>query len=330
MLYCAAILASPCQSAFGADVVPFATANMNPFMVMYGSPRPQSAQIEGQGQLRSDVTFTLANNSITAETPAESIVLDGESYLLSLGMSYGYAQRWAFGVSVPFVYHSEGFLDNFIEDWHKVFGLDNGRRASFSPNKLNYSYSAGGESEYAVTDNQGGLGDVVFGAKYAVIGGEESDRHVALALEVKAPTGDPDKLTGSGATDVALSLHANDRRLLSGISTALFGGAGIAFLGDGDVLAQAQEDMGYSAYFGGAWRPLAALALTLQLNFQSAIYASDLKQLGTDALALHVGGSYFASKGTRFDFAIGENLYTDPTPDFLLYLGVAFNRDVGR
>lgn len=298
---------------------------MNPFMNMYGAPTPRPAKTTAADRLRSDLSVAIANNSIASATAAEDIVLDGESYTVALALRYGYSQRLEFAALIPLIYHSEGYLDNFIENWHDVFGLTNSRRNSLPSNALRYDYAADGVSRYAISHNQGGIGDLVLSAKYAAFANGADTRHLAYALDVKVPSGDPDELTGSGAVDTVLSLHADDAALLSSIHTTLFGGGGVAFLGNGEILPDKQEDTTYSAYLGGAWRLLPALTFNLQLNYQSAIYTSDLKQLGEDSLQLYVGGSYFTAGGTRVDFAIGENLYTDPTPDFLVYFSLSFD-----
>jgi hypothetical protein len=61
----------------------------------------------------------------------------------------------------------------------------------------------------------------------------------------------------------------------------------------------------------------------VQLDYQTAFYRSALAQLGKDSTQLYVGGSYLAESKLRYDFGLGENLYTDGTPDFLLYFSVS-------
>lgn len=317
-----ASLALPGQ-AIAADAAPFATVNMNPFMTMYGGAAPRTAVVTETSRVLYETGLTLANNSISATDGTEEIVLDGESYFVPLRASYGAGERWEVGATLPLIYHSSGHLDNFIEQWHRVFGLTNSRRDAFPSNQLDYRYRADGIERYAVTSDQGGIGDLTLHTKYAALTGTDGKPQVALAAEIKLPSGEPEKLTGSGAVDVALSVHGANSSLSSRMDISVFGGFGISILGDGEIIPERQENQVYSGYLGGGWRPWSTLTVKMQLNYTSALYDSEVEQLGGDSVQLYLGGSYVTRGGTRLDLAIGENLYTDPTPDFLIHFGLS-------
>ena len=67
-------------------------------------------------------------------------------------------------------------------------------------------------------------------------------RGLALRGTLKAPTGDPDKLTGSGGWDTSLYLEYTDSRLVPG-RLAITAAAGLVVLGDGELAPAQQENM---------------------------------------------------------------------------------------
>ena len=163
---------------------------------------------------------------------------------------------------------------------------------------------------------------MVFGLKYSNEKSRVGATRIAYRMDIKLPTGDADKLTGSGATDVALSIHAANTSLLRKNNITLYGGAGAVALGKGDILPDIQRDFVGNAYFGASWQTTPRLALIAQLSFQSSYYESDLKQLGANSFQLYMTAAYTAQDNIRYEFGFGENLATDTTPDFLLYFAV--------
>ena len=60
-----------------------------------------------------------------------------------------------------------------------------------------------------------------------------------MRFSVKLPTGDSEDMHGSGATDVALGLYAQDSTTMLGKALAYSGFAGVLALGEGRFRAQA-------------------------------------------------------------------------------------------
>jgi hypothetical protein len=139
---------------------------------------------------------------------------------------------------------------------------------------------------------------------------------VATWLTVKAPVGDADDLSGSGAVDVALSLAA-EAALAE--RWQVFGQMDIAWLGEGDVLTELQEDFAWSALAGVTWNAWRGLDLTVQFNANSSIFDVPDLDLAGDAVLVTFGGSYRTAGGWQFDFGVSEDIEVDASPD------VAFN-----
>src|SRR5690606_20243831 len=123
-----------------------------------------------------------------------------------LGLGYG----WEVGLVLPYLQHSGGGLDGFIENWHDVWNLPDGGRPQAPRDVLQYRYSRDGAVLLDVRESQSGLGDVQLQAAYQLW---QNDRSVAaLAATVKLPTGDAARLTGAGATatDITFAISTDD------------------------------------------------------------------------------------------------------------------------
>ena len=303
------------------QLLPAKIKNMNPFIIGYGAVIPDSPFLLQQDEWMASLKLELANNSITADTTTEEIFIDGETYLADINLRYGYRHDIELLVAIPLIYHSGGFLDQAIKSWHDLWGMSNDRRDVFANNQLQYEYSRNGNTLINISSGTGGLGDMVFGLKYNnKPGGEPTS--IAYRMDLKLPTGDADKLTGSGATDVALSVHAANTSLLQKNNITVYGGAGLVALGKGDILPDIQNDYVGNAYLGTSWQTTSRLALIAQLSFQSSYYESDLNQLGANSFQLYLNGAYSGRDNITYEFGFGENLATDTTPDFLLYFAV--------
>lgn len=301
----------------------FELRNLHPFLHVFGLPPFQHAELAEPGS--SDYAFTLAivNNSENRDTGTESIVLDGESYFADFIFRRRVHERLEIGVDVPLVMHSEGVLDRFIYDWHDFWGISNSKRGE-PHNQLNYFYSDQGVAVQQLTSSSFGVGDVQLAASVP-LGSVESaaSRHVTMRLSVKLPTGDSGDLHGSGALDAALGVYAQDSRELLGRELAYLGFAGILALGDGDVLADRQRSAVPYGGLAATWHATGRFGVSAQLQAQGAFVDSGLDELGGSSIQLTVGGVYrWPAHGVAFRFALVEDVISDATPDFAVYVGV--------
>ncbi len=300
---------------------PFNVRNQNPFIIVYGLPGAAPTRLLTGGESSLQIQFDVSNHSKGSETPQEHIVLDGESYRLALIYRRGLGDGWQASVELPVIGHRPGIMDNFIEGWHDTLGLSNSDREPWPKNRLLFSYSRNGEIVAELADGSTGLGDLQLQLSRQLMV-SEAGRRLALHASLKLPTGDADHLQGSGGTDLAFWFSGTAPVLLDKWPVGGYLQAGLLFLGEGDVLPEQQEDL---VWFGGGgihWRVWPWLMLKAQLDAHSSFYDSALDQLGAGSVMLTVGGSIpVDGEAGAIDLAIGENLSTDTTPDFMINLG---------
>ena len=315
------LLSSVPIPAAGVDV--FELRNQHPFLHVYGLPPFQQATLLERGRSDYTVALSIVNNSEIRDTETESIVLDGETYFADFKFRRRIHERLEIGVDVPLVKHSKGALDRFIYDWHDFWGISNSKRGP-PHNQLDYSYENNGSVQQQITTSSFGVGDVQLSAAMPLVTGDDAgSRHVTLRFSLKLPTGDSDDVHGSGALDAALGVYAQESRQLFGRELAYLGFAGLLGLGDGDVLARQQRNVVPYGGLAATWHATGRFGITAQLQAQGAYIDSDLDELGGSTIQLAVGGVYrWPAQGIVVDFALVEDLISDATPDFGLYLGV--------
>lgn len=310
------LAANSASAAADNPPAPFSIKNQNPFIQIFGLPTTQQARLLPADSQTVEVAFDIANSSaIDKHAGTEEVTLDGESYRLALTLRRAITNDIEVGAELPLVGHHNGVLDNFIEGWHDAFGLTNSQRTISPSNILTYDYRRDGVALTSITEPGNGLGDIrLFAARQL---SRTPESALSLHASLKLPTGDAERLYGSGAPDLALSAAHLRQRWLSRWQLSTFLNGGLLLLGESDQFSAIQRR---SVAFGSAgiiWDSHALIDLKAQLDGHSSVYHSDLDQLGSRTLQLTVGGSIHFNPSAQLDLGVGENLFTDTTPDFL-------------
>lgn len=314
------LLVFSAMAAANPPTEPFAVKNMNPFVLVYGLPTATSADLLSMGESSLQLQFDIINHSTTSGTPLEQIILDGETYRAALIYKWGIADGWQLGLELPVIAHRPGFMDNFIEDWHDALGLSNSDRDDWTKNRLLFSYTHNGIVAAEMTEGSTGVGDLQLQLSRRLTVPGEGNR-LSLNVSLKLPSGDVGRFQGSGCADLALSVSGAAPALLEAWHIGAYLQAGVLLLGEGDLLPDRQRDRVGFGSAGMHWRAWSWLILKAQLDLHGPFYDSQLDQLGKRSVMLTVGGTIPLDQGAgAIDLAIGENLFTDTVPDFMINL----------
>lgn len=296
---------------------PLPVNNQSPVVGVFGIPRAQGTDILGAGKSEWDVTLDLTSHFQDGESRDEFIFLDGETARFAVQGRYGIGDRWNLGVEIPWVHHGGGFLDGFIINWHDFWGFPQQGRDQAARDRVVYRYEHGGGTVLEVDAATGGPGDALVSAQ----------RHLwrtrsgagVFHAQVKLPTGDAGKLTGSGAADVSAGIELS-RQWSPGWHSMFRAGA--VYLGEGDVLPALQRHWAGYGGFDVVWRPLRALALRVQFDAHTAPYENtDLHELGQWSGLLTTGGTWHITDDTALDLSVVENVpNAAPVSDVTLQL----------
>jgi len=315
----AAILALAALLVDTASAEPFLTRNQSPLLALYGLPAPLPARLPESGGGRVASVVNWSNTEKDESSGDGTYTLDAEVFEVRLHVVHAISERFAVHAELPWRQVSEGSLDGFIDDWHGVFGLPGGSRRRLPENELLIEFREGDATLLRFDESASGIGDIPIAIGYQL---QATDRTAfATWLTVKAPVGNADDLTGSGAVDIAATLSGqsqlHDR-------WQLFGQASVAWLGEGDLLPELQESFAWTLMGGLSWNAWRSLDLTAQVEANSRIFDGLHSEFDGDAFVLTFGGSWRTAGGSRFDVGVSEDLQAGASPD------IAFNLAVRR
>jgi len=307
-------------SAAAADIRAFHNVNQSPLKQIFALPSLDNSPLIEAGKWRINLNANISNSYDVSAGANEQLINDIETFRSSLLVNYGLRDNWQLSVEVPYISYDGGFLDDFIYDWHEFFNLSQNDRPSDNNNQLHISYQSGSNSFFDMHDHESGLGDLRINCAYTRPWG---NRAIIFSSELKLPTGDYDKLTGSGGYDFSVGLTINDPQSLEKYHITLYGGMAGTFLGDiGSELATMQKDFALVGRLGIGWQATKLIQLKLQLDGLSALYESELKQMGNPSFQLITGGSLTFTDDVYLDISVAENINSATAVDVAFQLGL--------
>jgi hypothetical protein len=312
---------SPARSA---EIVPFATRNQSPLISIFGLPAIGDSEIMASGIKQLSLSADLASNYVSNTAAGENILLDGESLRVNLRGRYGLASGLEIGVEIPFLVQGGGFLDDFIIGYHNTFGFPQGGRDAAPRNRLLYLYSKNNVEKLRLDSSGSGLGDISFQGGWQLYRGQgDSPGAVSVRAELKLPTGDSDRLQGSGSTDLALWLSAGKGFPLPRGHFVVYGGAGVLGMTTGKVLPDQQRNFVGFGSLGIGWDPFSFLALKVQADAHTPFYRnSALKEVDSSSVQLTIGGTIAVGRKTSIDLGVSEDLIVSTAPDVVFHLAL--------
>ncbi len=298
---------------------PLALSERAPLTQRFNLPAMRSGELLPQGGVEWRGGIDVANNFVREKKGTEGLLLDGESQRYELNVRYGLNSQWEIGAMVPWISYNGGALDNFIEGWHRTFGLPSGDRTKYPTRQLQFLYLRNDGTELNFDRAEAGFGDTQVQLANQVL--QTSRDSVALIATLNLPTGDDKKLTGSGGTSAGILLAATHSDWFD-LPLALTANLGVQSLPRGDVLGDRQKN---SAWFGSgeiAWVVAQDWRLRAQINMHSAIYNSALTALGSTSTELLLGGTVRLSPRWALDAVIGEDIAVETAPDVTLQIAL--------
>lgn len=277
----------------------------------------------GQGSvLAASQSIFTADYDVTTEyyadaNPNESILIDGETSGFALGWRQGIGNDIELTARLPVLIVGGGYMDHFVNEWHKAFGLPDGGRAQAPDNARQITYISNGTT--VLDEHRSGttLGDIQLGAGYKMADG------AVLRGALKLPTGSKSKLTGGswgGAVwgDFALPFDRS-----SGFDG--FASLGTSLAQKSDALPTLQRHVAMFAGAGLGYWLTQKFELRSQLYVHSPLYKeTELSGLKKPGLQLTLGGSYRCTPKTNLDIFFQEDAVTNSSPDFSLHVGLSY------
>ena len=311
-LVCAAVAVA----ASAADEVdgPIAWRDLSPIALNFGLPRAFHARTTPTGRWQVDTLFEIANNFTGKEVASERVFLDGESQITTLTLRRGF--EWGeLGAEIPFVRHTTGQLDRIIDLYHGATSLPDRGRSDVARGQFGFEWSRRDMTLLDLQAPKSGVSDVRLFAARKIQGLSHGD--TSIRVQLKTPTGSADRVTGSGAWDLAASLHQRGNWTFRGQPLTLHGNVGVLLMGDGDFAEPVQKrwtgfgSLGLATHLGGRWW------LAAQVDSHTGVIESKLRAPGNWSIQGGITLRY-ASRYGAFEFGFYEDLRPGSSVDFTL------------
>jgi hypothetical protein len=304
-----ALLAAPALAG------PFAAGGDSGFVARgFALPELGRVRVLEAGRNETGMMVDVANEYVDeGKCAAECILLDGETARLRLSWRRGLGGGFDAGIEVPLLDQDGGFLDGWIQDWHRWFGLSNGGREFTTDGQHRYRYFRDGAVVFDETAGADGIGDV------SVTLGRRLGDFGAVRAMARLPTADEPLLGSDGAGGalwlelglpvpatwegyVAAGISQNERAgIWDGMQNArlVFGGVGLA--------APVTE----------------AVQLVLQVQARGPAFDdSTVSPLFRPAIPMTLGLRARVGRGSALEIGFQEDLSVNASPDLGLYLAL--------
>jgi hypothetical protein len=304
-------------SAGAQEAEPFRTRNLSPLVAIFGLPawRLPSAGLE------VGLTSELANHYRLSQRGPDTLILDGETWRNTLSIAKSIGERWIVAAELVHVRQSGGILDDVVDAWHSGFRLPDGGRNNRPEDDLEFRMADGLGWFYSLTRPESGFGDLSLSAARRF----GADDRTLVTGTLKLATGDEDILAGSGGSDWALSVLRSRPVQWRNRPAGYFWGAGVFGLGEAEHIDFEQTGSGYMVMVGGGLGLGQRWGLKAQLDVQSALFESQLEEIGERAIQATAGGWWAFGERGLFEFAVNEDLEVSTSPDVVIHMNVRWS-----
>jgi hypothetical protein len=267
--------------------------------------------------------FTPEDAAALLDADEEAYLIDGELGLFDLTATYRFDRHWSAYATIPVLSFADGTFDELIESFHDQFGFDTNHRELLEQDDLTI-LSRLGERRLAVLEPpDDGIGDPVFGGRYALFGEPRKWNLIAEAA-IKVAYRDDEFFLSSGRSDygVQLSLQRFFRKqaLYLTVSEVYFSGFDPSAIDPTPLIRNwiSTVVVGYERKFFGPVNGIFQL-----YSSPSTVEGTELEELTAQKYQLS-GGLQWHHRSWVYRLAVTENLRNfENTPDVGATLSVA-------
>ncbi|MBI5634303.1 MAG: DUF3187 family protein [Nitrospirae bacterium] len=284
---------------------PLRVKNQFPLLMHLDSPSLESA-VTANSLSASLFYSTVFMDKQSAQWKAQ---LDMEIAELNLRYTRQISNLFEFGIEVPILALTSGFMDPFLDTYHSTFGFGDYGRQSRPSNSFLYKVQRRGEVIIRGEANGIGLGDIKLSAKKILF---EKDPLISIKAEVELPTGAASKGYGNGSLDGGLSLLL-DKRLSEDIIS--YFNIGVIF--PGELRAVEPINLNTSVYGGMGLEARISEQFSLlgQVMAQTSPFPkTGIGNMDRVGLLLTLGGRYVKGK-ENYELSFSEDPNTAGAPD---------------
>ena len=288
-------------------------------------PRLPSTNATPPKHSHSETYFTVHYSSLFRdhEQGNNSIRMDGEILQAELHSRFGLGDRSELFVTIPTLYGTSGFLDEFIEDYHDLISFPQDGRDLNPDDQFGFFHQHRGTLAYSLKEDRLQIGDISIGGGWLALQETEQLPAVQLRGAVQLPTGDEEDGFGSGGIDAVIGVALEKR----------FGTWFLHGLLDHSILGGSDrfDDAGLDDQ--NTWTGQLALekqvgqrvSLLAQLRYETTPLGSSEPEESNDSGFLYSLGLFAdLTQQTRLQLAFTEDINGKSIQDFTATAGLVF------
>ncbi len=303
--------------AFG----PLQVRNQSVLKFMSLSWLPDTPDILPIGEYR--FSFAITHSNHWGQMP--TYLLDAETTKYSMRFTLGVTSHFEIEAEYSAFWRGGGFLDGFIENFHKLIGESPVRRDKYPRDCLNFILNPGKPNEKIVlsdSDEGFGLGDLILKAKYQLIDPDRYRPGISVALLMKLPVGDASRKFSVRAGEFGSHLSIMQKL---GSKIWVYAAIGLNYTSADEIWSVQVEPWRWFWFIGFEWRCGYHFSLNLQYEWESgSAYGHEYDMmLGWSSNLIAIGFKWRPDlfEDYYFEFAIVENtFFHSNTPDITFHL----------
>ena len=288
----------------------------------------EGADLLPQGAFGWSLSTITSSHSTDSERDDESLVYDGETTRAELRFRYAPSDRVELGIELPWVWHSPGELDGFIDSWHSFFALPTGNREERPNDLLQFSYTDASGERLDYRESSNGIGDIRLQAAYRV--GNSPGHARAFRFGATMPTGDSENLHGSGAPTLSVGYAGDVDNIGGNPRWSTYYRFHATWIGEPDLLSDVYKSWVFHAAGGLGLQAAKWLELRAQLAARSATHNVEIDALGQSSFILTLGGNIHLGPNYDLMLAVGEDIKVSSSPDVSFQLALRYRPDRQR
>lgn len=271
--------------------------------------------------LNGKVTRPILEAAAAANPEGTAFYIDGETSRTVIDFALGLGERFELDLEIPFLMHTGGFLDSIIDEYHEALDFPEGGRPGIQRDRYVNGYVTGGTSVF-VEGGRDGIrqGDIVLSGRTALVKAVKGRPAVTFSVSAKLPTGDSDRLDGSGSADYGAAIAISGQAGRS----SLHGGYAYTKVGTWKLAPELHLRNSRSLFGTWVFRATPRSALIVQLlRTRGPFEQTAGNDLGRATTEIAFGMRHGTGEGLLFDWAFIENLDNKfNSPDIGAFLGL--------
>jgi len=303
---------SPASHAFDG---PLQGKNQFPLFLPVNEPNFEKAAMENS----FSASFSYSSVYLVRESTGWSAGLDMEIAELNLRLRKTFRDSIEFGIDLPVMSFSSGFMDGFLNRYHDAFGFPDYGRSRRPDNKFLYEVRKNGRLILRGENGHIGIGDARLSVKKPMVIGDPA---VSIGGEIEFPTGDAESGYGNGSFDAGISVLI-DKVVSERVKTYV----NLGVVMPGDLKGHQEVDLREFVYGEAALEAMIGKDFNLigQVLIQGSPWPkTGIGQIDRTAVLLSLGGRYHSGNNC-FEFSLTEDPNTAGAPD--VTFNVTFKRN---